>query len=361
MDLVIYGAQGMALGAYQAICDLLPLRTIKCFLVTEQDVNAKTLSGIPVLELKAFADTLSGREKTEIEVLIATPEDVMPEIEKCLDECGLRCHARLTSLRWAELMGYHVVREKRFMPLSAVPIGYHKADLHVFMAKSYKDKPLSNQYNISEWITPIQVGTALYGKTVDGLSDDEGSNISHKNGNYSELTALYWIWKNCISKESADEKRQYYGLCHYRRILNLSEDDVLRLVDNEVDVVLPFPLLYEPNIEEHRKRYVKDEDWNIVMEILRKLYPEKMSVFVDILHQQYFYNYNIIIAEKGKLNDYCNWLFPVLQKVEELSVPSGKDRSDRYIGYIAETLCTLYFMANMSKLNIVHTGCRLLV
>lgn len=109
-------------------------------MVTKQDVNAKTLSGIPVLELRAFADMLSDREKTEIEVLIATPEDVMPEIERCLDECGLRCHARLISLRWAELMGYHVVKEKRFMPLSAVPIGYHKADLYVFMAKSYKDK-----------------------------------------------------------------------------------------------------------------------------------------------------------------------------------------------------------------------------
>jgi hypothetical protein len=215
MDLAIYGAQGLALGAYRAICDLLPLRTIRCFLVTKQDINSKTLSGIPVLELKAFADMLSDREKTEIEVLIATPEDVMTEIEKCLDECGLRCHARLTSFRWAELMGYHVVREKRFMTLSAVPIGYHKAELHVFMTKSYKDKPLSNQYNISEWITPIQVGTALYGKAVDGLSDDEG---------------------------------------------------------------------------------------NIVMEILGKLYPEKMSVFSNILHQQYFYNYNIIIAHGKRMS-----------------------------------------------------------
>lgn len=178
MDLAIYGAQGLALGAYQAICDLLPLRTIRCFLVTKQDINAKTLSGIPVFELKVFADMLSNREKTEIEVLIATPEDVMPEIEKCLDECGLRCYVRLTSLHWAELMGYHGVREKRFMPLSVVPIGYHKADLYVFMAKSYQDKTLSNQYNISEWITSIQVGTSLYGKSADGLSDDVGV-ISH--------------------------------------------------------------------------------------------------------------------------------------------------------------------------------------
>lgn len=360
MDLAIFGAQGLALGAYRAIRDLMPLRTIRCFLVTKQGINAMTLSGIPVLELKTFAESLSYEEKTEIEILIATPEDVMPEIEKSLDECGLHCHVRLTSLRWSELMGYHAVRDQKLMPLSALPIGYHRADIHVFMAKSYKDKAISNPYNVPEWITPIQVGAALFGKTVDCLADDEGNNISHKNGIYSELTALYWIWKNCVNSESEDTKKQYYGLCHYRRILNLSDDDVLRLADNEVDVVLPFPLLYEPNIEEHHKRYIKDEDWCKVMEAIRELYPEMMPMFSDILCQQYFYNYNLIVARKESFNDYCCWLFPVLAKIEELSVPKGKDRNDRYIGYIAETLSTLYFMANKSKLNIVHAGCRFL-
>ena len=48
-------------------------------------------------------------------------------------------------------------------------------------------------------------------------------------------------------------------------------------------------------------------------------------------------------------------------RVEELT--DGKNRSDRYIGYMAETLETLYFMKNADKfggkLNIVHTGCKL--
>lgn len=360
MELAIYGAQGLALGAYQAISDLLPSRVIKCFLVTEQGINAKTLLGLPVLELKNFAQTLSDKEKTEIEILIATPEDVMPEIEKCLDEIGLCCHVRLTSLRWAELMGYHTVKNKKFMPLSAFPIGYHRAKLCVFMAKSCKDKPLSNKYELSEWIKPIQVGTALLSKSASGFSDDSGDHISYKNGNYSELTALYWIWKNCINREAGEEKQEYYGLCHYRRILNLSDDDVLRLTDNDVDVVLPFPMLYEPNIEEHHKRYVKDEDWRTLIEILERLYPENMSMFTDIMLQPYFYNYNIIIARKEVLNDYCRWLFPILENLEELSTPKGTDRNDRYIGYIGETLSTFYFMSNKNKLNIVHTGCRFL-
>lgn len=360
MDLAIYGAQGLALGACQAICDLLPSRVIKCFLVTEQGINGNTLSGIPVLELKTFAQGLSDKEKAEIEVLIATPEDVMPEIERCLDEIGLCCHVRLTSLRWAELMGYHAVKDKKFMPLSALPVGYHGANLHVFMATSFKDKPLSDEYQAAEWVTPIRVGAALQRGLVEGLSDDMGEHISYKNKNYSELTALYWIWKNCMDTETTEEKKEYYGLCHYRRILNLSDDDVLRLTDNDVDVVLPFPMLYEPNIEEHHKRYVKDEDWSVLIDVLRSLYPEKISMYSDIMLQQYFYNYNIIIARKEVLKEYCSWLFPILEKLEELSIPKGTDRNDRYIGYIGETLSTVYFMANKDKLNIVHTGLRFL-
>ena len=48
MDLLIFGAQGYALGVYQAIKNLYSKRTISCFLVSECGYNAKTLGGIEV-------------------------------------------------------------------------------------------------------------------------------------------------------------------------------------------------------------------------------------------------------------------------------------------------------------------------
>ena len=81
MDLAIYGAQGTALGAYEAIHSLCPIRNIRCFLVTERGDNAEYLSDVPVLELNSFANSLSAEEKKAIEVLIATPENMMPAIE----------------------------------------------------------------------------------------------------------------------------------------------------------------------------------------------------------------------------------------------------------------------------------------
>ena len=360
MDLAIYGAQSMALGAYEAIQNLYPVRKIRCFLVTERGCNAESLSGLPVLELSSFSDSLSEEEKHNIEILIATPENQMSLIEKNLEAAGLPCHVRLTSSRWAKLQSYHRTCDKEYMPLQALPVGYNRANMHVFMAKFYRDKPLTQGYEKPEWITPIQVGAALCKERVANILDCDGDNISAKNGNYSELTGLYWIWKNRLQYPCANAEYEYYGLSHYRRILELTEDDVLRLADNEVDVVLPYPMPYEPDIEEHHKRYLKHEDWNAVQKAVLEMRPEYSNAFPKVLKQKYFYNYNMVLAKKDVLEEYCNWLFPVLERVEELSSPKGEERADRYIGYIGETLTTLYFMYHKDKLNIKHTGCRFL-
>ena len=234
--------------------------------------------------------------------------------------------------------------------------------------RSHGDKPLSADYDLPEWITPIQVGAVRSQKRVADILDCDGENISAKNGNYSELTALYWIWRNRLGGDpSGSAGNEYYVLSHYRRILELTEDDVLRLVDNGVDVVLPYPMPYEPDIEEHHKRYLKEEDWKAVQRAVQELQPGYAKAFEGILKQKYFYNYNIILARKEVLKEYCGWLFPILERVEELSIPRGAERSDRYIGYIAETLETLYFMYHAAdkpaenRLNIMHAGYRFLV
>lgn len=361
MDLVIYGAKGFALGIYEAIRYLHPERNIRCFLVTNRQGNAEILSGTPVMELDEFARELSEEEKQGIEILIAVPEDVMPAIEKSLDGQGLCNHVRMTSLRWAKLMGYYYSGNQSYRPLEVLPVGFHKPELQVFMAKFFRDKPLTMQYDLPEWVTPIQVGAVLCRERVAEVLDCDGLNISKKNGNYSELTALYWIWMNCLLQNSEKKSKEYYGLVHYRRAFDLTEDDIYRLWDNGVDVVLPYPMPYEPNIEEHHKQYLKDGDWHAVQKAVQELEPEYAERFYEFLKQRYFYNYNIILARREVLADYCCWLFPILERVEELSVPKGAERSDRYIGYVGETLETLYFMINRDHLNIVHAGCRFLI
>ena len=42
-------------------------------------------------------------EKKQIDIIIATPENIQPEIEELLDGYGITNHSRLTSTKWDEL------------------------------------------------------------------------------------------------------------------------------------------------------------------------------------------------------------------------------------------------------------------
>ena len=355
---MIYGAQGVALGAYKAIKTVFPKKEVECFLVTAMGNNAPVLGGIPVRELQEYVSGMTQEEKDNVEVFIGTPENVMPAIEVGLEEVGLHNFVRLTSIRWADMQRDSFLKSGEYMPLSAYPVGCHKADLSVYKMSHYKDKALTTVWTNPSYIKKLQVGGALTDEKVAELNDAAGDNISEKNGNYSELTGLYWIWKNALPEL---EDGSYCGLAHYRRMLELSEDDLLRLADNDIDVVLPYPMPYEPNIEAHHLRYLSDSEWNAVLQALEELQPEYADAFKAILKQGYFYNYNVILAKKDVLDDYCSWLFPLLFRIEQINDPNKEKEPNRYIGYVGETLETLYFMYNKNGLNVSHAGCRFLV
>lgn len=355
--IVIYGAQGIALGVYKSIKTFFTENDILCFLVTEKGQNSDFLNSVPVRELQEFASGLSQKEKDEIEVLISTPENVMDEIESSLNQAGLYHSIRISSDRWAVMMKNFFLKTGEYLPLEAYPVGGKKADLFVCKMIHYKDKQLKNVVVDPKYMKKLQVGVYHTPRREADFYDNEGDNISDKNGNYSELTGLYWMWKNQVQLDP-DKAGHYYGLAHYRRRLQLSGDDILRLQDNDIDVVLPYPMPYEPNIEAHHNRYLKDTEWNAVLAALKELHPEYAEAFRAILQQEYLYNYNVILAKGNVLDDYCGWLFPILFKVEEINDPRGEKPANRYIGYIGETLETLYFMYHKNDLRIAHTGCQ---
>lgn len=359
MRIVIYGAQGIALGAYNAIKILQPDAVVECFLVTQRGSNASLLGKLPVRELLEFVADHTDPEKGNFLVLIATPEIVMAAIERNLDEAGLHNYVRLDSLRWAKMQELAFVKKGIFMPLAAYVPGNRKPEIHIFKMCHEKDKALRTQYQDPDYVKRLQVGAAAAAKQVASLQDNSGDHISLKNGNYSELTGLYWMWKNRIRKKDSLAEG-YFGLSHYRRFFELSEDDLVRLTLNNIDVVLPYPMPYEPNIEAHHLRYLSDAEWNAVLRALDELQPVYADEFKKILEQQYLYNYNMILAKAEVLNDYCSWLFPLLFRIEELADSDGKKQPNRYIGYVGETLETLYFMYNRNHLKIAHTGCRFL-
>ena len=352
-QLIVYGAKSIALGVCKAIRLLYPEYSPSCFLVSSLQNNPSVLDDLAVRELEEFSKSLSMEEKEDIHVLIATPEDIHPEIVVALGRHGLNHYTCIDSRTEAKLMEQYFVREQIFPSMRLLRSGTKAASLQVFMAKFYKDKQLKNKYIIRDWIYPLQVGADLTKQRVAEYTDNVGDNISCKNVNYCELTALYWMWKNKIS---VDDGIEYYGLFHYRRLLDITDEDIFRLKENDIDVVLPYPTIHEPDITEHHKRYIKETDWQAMLQALKELQPAYATAFDEIFAQPYLYNYNMLLAKREVLEAYCAWLFPILERTEELSIPRGSERADRYIGYLGENLLTLYFMYHKDNLKIVYTG-----
>lgn len=359
MKLAIYGAKSSALGVCCAVSELYPEHSIQCFLVTSKRGNPNLLAGLPVIEIKRFLKEFNIQD---IYVLIGTPEDVQDEIIGLLKNYGFTNYICMNSCRISVLMERYFLKLGKFLSIHSLRYTEEidKVEIQVFMAKFHRDKVLANLYENPIWIRTIQVGTALTEVRIADFMDNTGTNISEKNGNYCELTALYWMWKNKLTDYSIKEQPEYLGLFHYRRVLDITEQDQRRMKMYDVDVVLPFPTLHEPDIREHHVRYIKESDWRAMRQALEELQPEYATAFSKIERQPYLYNYNLILAKRQVLDDYCSWLFPILRRTEELSEPRGWERSDRYIGYLGESLMTLYFLFHQGNLKIFHTGCLML-
>lgn len=345
-EIAIYGARMVAMSVYHAIKKLYLECKVISFLVSDKKGNQDFIDGIPVVALKDF-------ERQDVKILIAAQDNYHEEIVAALEERGIRDYVRISAEIEAKLMEHYYKEVEGMHFLHDLKQGEKRADVAVYISKFHKDRPVQSSFKPAAWMYPIQSGAALTDCSICDLKDNIGENISEKNVNYSELSSMYWIGKHGDA--------EYLGLFHYRRLLKFSEEDLYRLSENKVDVVLAYPAVYYPNILIHHQYYLNEGDWNAMKRALWELEPKYAAAMPEIFKKKFFYNHNILIARKEIFQNYCNWLFPILERTEELSEPKGKHRADRYIGYLGENLTTLYFMYHKKELNIVYTGRQMLL
>lgn len=193
---------------------------------------------------------------------------------------------------------------------------------------------------------PIFVGSA--GKADIGYQrDDTGDNISDKNALYSELTGLYWVWKNVNS--------DYVGLVHYRRYLGkpgsrkgcfeniLTEKDILEIF-KAADIILPRKRNYRvESIYDHYAHSHYAEHLDTARRIIEEMCPAYIDSFENVIAGKSAHMFNMFIMRKELLDEYCSWLFPILFELEERTDYSDYDDfQKRFVGRISEILLDVW-------------------
>ena len=205
--------------------------------------------------------------------------------------------------------------------------------------------------------------------------DDSGINISDKNRYYSELTGIYWFWKNMQSEIIGTThyrrfftnqplpflyhlkqllyyplglKRKRSGLIYCsnskfweKRILNCDEiGNLFKLYD----AVLPQPRILKYMVEKHFSRYHQINDLQLLHKIIDQKYPEYTSAFQTMLKQNRLYANNMFILRQAKFDELAQWLFDILNDFEQnVDLKNYTEYQERIFGFLSERLITTWF------------------
>lgn len=222
----------------------------------------------------------------------------------------------------------------------------------------------------NEILMPIHVGKEISDINIPfAQSDNTGINISDKHDYYSELTGLYWLWKNV----NAD----VYGLFHYRRFLDFNNKyhgilypskidtsdwntKVIAKLLDKYDIIMPKKFHHKTSIYDYYKKNHHIKDLDTIIKIISKDYPQYTPYIEPCLKEHSGYLWNIFIMKKAIFNEYCSWLFDILSKVEnEIDLENRCGYQQRVLGFLAERMMNIfiaYKLGTDKNLKLKHVN-----
>lgn len=211
---------------------------------------------------------------------------------------------------------------------------------------------------------PIAVGPDKDTVTCVKARDDTGENIAAKNNQYSELTALYWAWKNL--------RCDYCGLVHYRRYMSngycrtldkiLTKNEAEKFL-KKYDILVVKPRHYLETVGTHYINCHKNQHENsarqlqIIEEVLQDLTPDYVNAYKKVINGHSAHMFNMFIMGKHDIDEYCEWLFPILFEAEKRIV-NGNVSYERLMGSLSEFLLDTWISKNNKvthELNLYQT------
>lgn len=200
---------------------------------------------------------------------------------------------------------------------------------------------------------PLHVGAAFHpDDLLFWMQDNTGDNISSLNPFYSELTGLYWMWKNCDA--------YYKGLVHYRRHFRTSNiirritaknrfdqictSDEIKETLKKKDIILPKQRKYYiETIYSHYIHTLPAEQLEETKKIIESMGAKFSIAFEHVMNSSSAHMFNMMIMRSDYFDEYCAWLFPILDELTNRIRPEKYNAFNaRYPGRISELLLDVW-------------------
>ena len=365
-NIYIFGAHSRAQTLATYLCFLDKDIHIEAYFYDNDEENPEIIGKIPVSRLNEHTDIHALNLSLDYPIYLGTRGVFHERITKILKKIGFKIIKPVTvkmdlMLRNQYLEKYYTSIGREFMkldkfkglqPSTSSDLGLtNKISASVYVVKSPFDKPLQQEYPLASYEKEIYAGAVFAENFPDllpenALRDDVGDNISAKNKQFCELTALYWLWKHA--------REDIIGLAHYRRHFLLPKDWKTRMMDNAIDVLLPVPLYVAPSLEDNFKSRHDPLDWEFMMKYLKNSYSEDFLEACAFFKGNLYSPCNMFIMKREVLDDLCTWLFPILFKIAEHGGIKDNTYLNRYPGFISERLISLFFELNRKRFKVVY-------
>jgi len=404
MDYYIFGAHSRGRTVKEYLRVLEPDMQLLAYLYDNDEENQTEADGVPVYKISNY-----NAFDISCPVYIGTRGISHPHIIEALKNIGFTDIRPVTVDLDISMRNAYVERifEEKDLPFrkikvktgdapesSEVSMNEKRDSCCIYVAKSANDKKLSVDWVPDAHEKILQVGCALTESRVSGATffDHDGENISNRNRQFCELTGLYWIWKQAT--------QDVVGLVHYRRHFLLPKDwkryfaadsemlgteaadpmtsstesadalmsgtevadrvivddrvsDSLSSYNKKADVILPVPLYVAPSLAGNfRERHVPAV-WEAMMEALAEGDAEeakRAEVFFET--NGLYCPCNMLITRREILSKLCEWLFPILFKVQARIGALSDPYQNRYPGFLSERLITFWFYEHRDKYRI---------
>lgn len=184
------------------------------------------------------------------------------------------------------------------------------------------------------------------------LSDKSGESIAELNPYFSELTALYWIWKNYKC-----EPDDMVGLVHYRRLLvdtglfplvfkKPVPTTKIKYLLQKYDLIVPESQNLRPNAYHNYGTEHTQEDLDFALTIAEINDSVPPGSYKNaLINMDSNRMCNVFITKKHLLDRYCSWLFPILfDTYKEIDMSGRNSYQQRALGFLSERLFNIWLV-----------------